>query len=152
VFRSVLSVIVGVVTGVTIIDLLMALGHKMYPAPATATAADLPLGAFVMCLVAWWFGTSTGAGVSAYLASMNRRNHGWIAAGLLAIYGLVQLFRMPHPGWFVVAALVVFPLSAFLGMLIGLQPVPGKREGYVVEGPPPDYSAEAEQRMKMMSR
>jgi hypothetical protein len=63
--------------------------------------------------------------------------------------GIVQLFLLPHPGWFTLGALIVFPLSAAVGMLIGTQPVPGKREGYVVAGPP-DYSKEADERMTMM--
>lgn len=150
--RSVLSVVIGLATGVTIIDVVRSIGHAMYPPPAVVESGSSVMpapGAFVMLLVAWWLGCSTGAGVAAYMASGPRWNHGWITAGLLFVYGLVQLFRVPqHPGWFIAATLVVFPLSAVVGMLIGTQPVPGKREGYLVPGPP-DYSPDADEQMKM---
>jgi hypothetical protein len=158
VFRSVLSVIVGLVTGMTIIAIVERIGHAMYPPPeidwkdakaVAAAVAQMPPGAFVMVLVAWWLGCSTGAGVAAYLANRFRWRHGWIVAGILLLGAIIQLFWLPHPGWFTLATLVVFPLSAVVGMLIGTQPVPGKREGYVVEGPP-NYSKEAEERMQMM--
>jgi Kef-type K+ transport system membrane component KefB len=158
VLRSVLSIIVGLVTGMTIIAIVQKIGHAMYPPPAVdwsnaeaaaAGVAQLPPGSFVMVLLAWWLGTSTGAGLGAYLASRYRWRHGWVVAGLLFLAGIAQLFALPHPGWFVVATLIVFPLSAVVGMLIGTQPVPGKREGYIVEAPPV-YSKEAEESMKMM--
>ncbi|MFO1096398.1 MAG: hypothetical protein U0992_24295 [Planctomycetaceae bacterium] len=158
VFRSVLSIVVGLVTAFTIISLVESVGHTMYPPPAgvdwsnkeaaRAAAMALPPGHFVMVLAAWYLGTSTGAGVAAYLAKIFRWRHGWIVAAVLMLCGVVQMFWIWHPGWFRLAALVVFPLSATVGMLIGTQPVPGKREGYLVPGPP-DYSKEAEERMKM---
>lgn len=158
-FRSVLSVVVGLAIGVTIIAVVEGIGHAMYPPPdvdwsndeaAAAAVAKLPPGAFVMKLVAWWLGTSTGAGVAAYMSSRIRWKHGWIVAGILFVGGLIELFVLPHPWWCVVATLVVFPLSATVGMLIGTQPIPGKREGYLVPGPP-DYSPEAEEQMKKTS-
>lgn len=157
-FRSVLSVVIGLITGITIIVIVEKIGHAMYPPPdidwndaqaVAAAVARMPPGAFVMLLVAWWLGCSTGAGVAAYLANRFRWRHGWIVAGILLLSAIVQLFLLPHPGWFTLATLVIFPLSAVVGMLIGTQPIPGKREGYLVDSPP-DYSLEAEQRMKMM--
>jgi MFS family permease len=161
VFRSVLSVVIGLVIGVTIIGVVESIGHRMYPPPAdldvSSSAAlkewmkQAPPGHFVMVLVAWYLGTSTGAGVGAYMASEYRWRHGWIVAGILMLCGIIMLFMYPHPGWFTLATLVVFPVAATVGMLIGTQPIPGKREGYVIEGPP-DYSKEAEERMKMAGR
>jgi hypothetical protein len=146
----------------TIIGVVESINHQMYPPPAdmdwsngeavTTMLKQAPPGAWVMILVAWWLGTSTGAGVTAYLASRFRWRHGWIVAGILMLCGIIQMFWFWHPGWFRLAALFVFPLSATVGMLIGTQPVPGKREGYVVVGDPPDYSKEAEEKTKMMGR
>lgn len=160
-FRSVLSVVIGLVTAVTIIDIVEAIGDRMYPPQVVADGATpedtlriqklAPPGAFVMVLVAWYLGTSTGAGTAAYLASRFRWRHGWIVAGILLLVGIVEMFWTWHPTWFRLTAFVVFPVAAAVGMLIGTQPVPGKREGYVIEGPP-DYSAEAEQQMKMAGR
>jgi len=159
VFRSVLSIVVGLITAFVIISLVESAGHAMYPPPAgvdwsnkeavRAATAAMPPGHFIMVLVAWWLGTSTGSGVAAYLANRFRWRHGWGVAGLLFLGGIVQLFLLPHPGWFTLATLIVFPLSAAVGMLIGTQPVPGKREGYAV-AEPPDYSKEAEERMRLM--
>jgi len=161
VFRSVLSVIVGLVIGATIIGVVESIGHKMYPPPAgidwsnreavNSALKQAPPGDLVMVLVAWYLGTSTGAGVGAYMASRFRWRHGWIVAGILMLYGIIQMFWHWHPGWFRAAAVVVFPVAATVGMLIGTQPIPGKRDGYVVENPP-DYSKEAEERMKMAGR
>ena len=159
--RSVLSVVIGLVTAVTISDIVELIGDRMYPPSVIADGATAeailearraaPPGAFVMVLVAWYLGTSTGAGVAAYLASRFRWRHGWIVAGILLLAAIVEMFWTWHPTWFRLSAFIVIPVAAAVGMLIGTQPVPGKREGYVVEGPP-DYSAEAERRMKMAGR
>lgn len=148
-FRSVVAVGTGLAIGVTIIGIIESIGHFMFPPPAgvdlsdrqavAAMIAQAPPGALIMVLVAWWLGTSNGAGIGAYLARHDRWLHGSVVAGVLMIAGIVNLFLIPHPTWFVLAALIVFPLSAVVGMLIGTQPVPGKRDGYIVENPP-DYS------------
>jgi MFS family permease len=161
VFRSVLSVVVGLALAITISDIVEAIGDRMYPPQVSADGATpevilkaqqaAPPGAFVMVLVAWYLGTSTGAGTAAYLASRFRWRHGWIVAGILLLVAIIKMCLAWHPVWFWLAAFVVIPVAATVGMLIGTQPVPGKREGYVIEGPP-DYSAEAEQRMKMAGR
>jgi len=158
VFRSVLSVVIGLVIAVTIIDLVKAVGNRMYPMPEVAAGAtpdaitkvrqSAAPGAYVMTLAAWYLGTSTGAGVAAYMASRFRWRHGWIVAGILLLYGVVAMFWLWHPAWFRLIGLAIFPIAATVGMLIGTQPIPGKREGYVVPGPP-NYSKEAEDQMKM---
>jgi hypothetical protein len=161
VFRSVLSVVIGLAIGVTIIGVVEAIGHRMYPPLVEIESAGkeainaarkaAPPGAFIMVLVAWYLGTSTGAGVAAYMASRFRWRHGWIVAGILLLCGLIQMFWHWHPAWFRLVGLAIFPIAATVGMLIGTQPIPGKREGYVIEGPP-NYSKEAEERMKMAGR
>lgn len=160
-FRSVLSIVVGLAIGMTIIGVVESIGMKMYPPPAdldwsskdavNAALKQAAPGAFVMVLVAWYLGTSTGAGVGAYMANRFRWRHGWIVAGVLMLCGIIQMFWHWHPTWFRLATLAVFPIAATVGMLIGTQPIPGKREGYVIEGPP-NYSKEAEEQMKMAGK
>ena len=54
-FRSVLSIVIGLATGITIIDLVRAGGNAMYPPAAAADGGTILVpGAFVMVLVAWW--------------------------------------------------------------------------------------------------
>jgi hypothetical protein len=65
--------------------------------------------------------------------------------------GMIQMFWYWHPAWFRLSGLAIFPIAAVVGMLIGTQPIPGRREGYLVPGPP-NYSKEAEEQMKMAGR
>lgn len=160
-YRSVVAVVVGLLVGMVTIYVVKAVGHAMYPLPAdvdwsrreavAAALRDAPPGALVMVLVAWSLGTAHGAGLASYLALTSRWLHGAIVAAVLLLAAIVQLVMIPHPGWFAVWTLIVFPASAVVGMLLGTQPIPGDREGYVVKEPP-DYSAEAEQRRSGRSR
>ena len=148
-FKSAVAIISGIVVGMLIIGILEAVGHWMYPPPAgldrenteaiKAYIAEAPPGALVMVLIAWAAGTYVGSGITANRAPCCPWMQGGITGGVLMACGIIMLVMIPHPGWFTVASLLVFPIAAGLGILAHTQPLPGDHEKWteVVDPHPP---------------
>lgn len=156
--RSATAIGVGLLIGALTIMVVQLIGHALIPLPAGVEASEpesvatavpaIPLGVYVFWLVAWAAGTMHGAGFAAHLAYKSRILHGMIVGGVLlafAAWDLIVLWQnspVPPPAWFAIIGVLQFPVSAWLGALIGTQPLPGHREGWIVKEPP-NYSKSA---------
>jgi hypothetical protein len=126
-WRKIIGVVLGLCAGITVVALLQAAGHKIWPVPAgiditdKAAMADivrqLPLPAILWVALSWFAGTLFGS----YLA-LRVAGDAWttwpavtVEAVLLA-FGVMTLMSFPHPGWFWVVGLASFPLGAFSGI------------------------------------
>ena len=129
--RIVLGLLCGLVVAGISIFIVEALGHAIYPPPADidihnpeawrAIMASMPLMAFVLVLVAWLLGALAGAWVAVRMVA---RPTVWpgIAIGVAILAGIgYNLVILPHPVWMLPAALVLVPLSAWLGASLGLR-------------------------------
>lgn len=129
--RIVLGLLCGLVVAGISIFIVEALGHAIYPPPADidihnpeawrAIMASMPLMAFVLVLVAWLLGALAGAWVAVRMVA---RPTVWpgIAIGVVILAGIgYNLVILPHPVWMLPAALVLVPLSAWLGASLGLR-------------------------------
>ncbi len=121
--RLVLGVIAGVVAGFAVVMVAELIGHQIFPPPPGLDPSDreavkaliptLPIGAFVAVLIAWGLGTFA-ASAAALLVSRRRRLAGGIAAAVVAAASAATLVMIPHPAWFVAAAIVVVLGGAWL--------------------------------------
>jgi len=59
----------------------------------------LPLGAFLMVLLAWALGTFAGSFVAARVACCAPIVHGMIISLLFLVAGIVNMLMIPHPVW-----------------------------------------------------
>ena len=112
--RSVLGVIIGIISGFVVIYAVEHVGQLIWPvateldlkdkAAAAAFLAAMPVGGLVTVVVAWILGAYTGSMV-ALLMSDRRRIAGIIPAALIFAATVLVLFMLPHPLWMAVAGL-----------------------------------------------
>lgn len=123
--RGIAAVTAGAVTAVVVISGVEVLGHRFYPPPTgmdfndpasvRALAPTMPVGAFLFVLSAYLLGSVVGAWAAARLAGHRPVTHGLIVGVLMLAGAVYNMARIPHPGWFQVAAVVVFLPAAYLG-------------------------------------
>ena len=147
--RSAIAIGVGLLVGMLTITVIDAIGMALYPLPAgvdpdnpesiRAAIPTLPLGSFVFLLAAWALGAMHGGGFAAYLSRGPRVLHGLIVGAILMAYAIYQLYVFGGPTWFTVTGVLLFLPCAYIGALIGTQPLPGNREGWIIKEVP-NYS------------
>jgi hypothetical protein len=131
--RSVLAVLAGAIVAAAVIAVVEAISSVVCPLPpgldlhdheAMRQHADqLPIGAFLLVLVAWAAGTLTGAWAAGLLAGRSPVAHGLVVGVLFLIAGLLTMLMIPHPRWMWVGG-IVLPLAC------------GYAGGRLVPGPP----------------
>jgi hypothetical protein len=112
--RSVLGVIIGIISGFVVIYAVEHVGQLIWPvateldlkdkAAAAAFLAAMPVGGLVTVVVAWILGAYTGSMV-ALLMSDRRRIAGIIPVALIFAATVLVLFMLPHPLWMAVTGL-----------------------------------------------
>ena len=126
--KKILIVLLGIVCGSVLIYAVEAIGHLVYPPPEQMDLNDieamkamiktLPIGALLFVLLAYAVG-SFGGGFIVTLFSKSRKPLLAIVVGVvLAIFGIINLFMIPHPVWFAVASILLYVPCAYMGSLI----------------------------------
>lgn len=128
--RNFISVITGLATGFSVIYLVEILSHKVYPLPANINMNDpaelknfiesLPVGALWFVLAAWALGSFSGGLVASLIAPDKRLKQAMIVAAVLMFMGIINLVMIPHPGWFVIAGILVYIPFAWLGYKLAI--------------------------------
>ncbi len=105
----------GLFTAFAVVLLVESVSHLIWPPPEglaqlpreeqLVAIAKLPPGALVSVLVAWCAGLLCGGSVARSLSHGSRLPPA-IVAGLLVTASLAMVVTIPHPGWFLVSALV----------------------------------------------
>ncbi len=132
--RKVLGGIAGFVTTFATIMLVQALGHAVYPPPPGLDTGDparvgdyletLPPGALVFVLLAYFAGAFLGTFVAKWLGGGSGKPYALLLGGLVLAGTLLTVYRIPHPPWFVVAAIISIPVAAWLGARLGPRRAP----------------------------
>jgi hypothetical protein len=125
ILRSVAGVFFGACLATGVIILVEQISGRMYPPPPglnysdteawKAFIASLPIGAFLMILVAWGLGTFAGAWICAKVAGRAKLAHGLVLATLLLCAGVSNMFAIPHPIWMWPSAFAVFAAAGVAG-------------------------------------
>jgi hypothetical protein len=123
--QSIRAVLLGLIVAALIIAAVEGVGHHLYPLPAgldvnnaealAAAIAQLPVGALMTVLIGWALGAFAGGWLAARIAPVAPLRHAIVLAVLLLAAGVADMMTIPHPIWFVAAAVLIFPLFAFLG-------------------------------------
>ena len=131
--RSFLAVLAGIVVGSIVnmalifLNMLVALPpgiDRNDQAALSAAFADAPPSALILVLLAHSGGTLVGAWLAAKLAGRAPLTHGLIVGVWFLIGGIVSIFMIRSPAWFIPVDLVLYLPAAWLGAkLTG----PGKR-------------------------
>lgn len=124
--KKILALLAGLVVCIGTMALLEQLSHWLYPAVATPDWQDpaavaaymhaLPVGAYVLVLLAWFSGVVSGIGVATLLVKRVSRLFVVVITAMVWLATLANVYLIPHPLWVSVTALVCLPL---LGLLAG---------------------------------
>lgn len=128
--KNVLYVLSGVIIGGAVIYLVESIGHKIYPLPENFDWTDtkaienhiatLPIGAFVIVLLAYILGSFAGGFMTALYKNSGLPNV--MAVGILLLFlGMLNLLMIQHPTWFLAVSLLVYVPSAYLGGRLGFK-------------------------------
>ena len=127
--RKFLGLFLGLIAGFVVVALVEGISSLLYSRPANLDFTDrsavrefvstLPIGAFLIVLAAHALGTFTAAFTS--IAIVGRRwFFGPLALGvLLMVAGLINMALIPHPFWFAMVDVMLYPIAAFSGGLAG---------------------------------
>ena len=121
--RNILGIIAGVIVGGIVIGIVEMAGHMIFPPPEGVDLknpgelqnimSEIPLGAKIAVLVAWFIGITAG-GVVARIITHKAGFASWIVAALLFGAAAYTMTKIPHPSWMIVGAVAVTLLGAFL--------------------------------------
>jgi len=137
--RKILGGIVGIIVAVAFVAAVEALAHALYAPPGVqapegkeamkAFVDALPIGAFLMVLLAHLLGSLAGSLAATLTSGRSSILPGMVVGGLLLVSGIVNLTMVPHPVWFMVVDVLLFLPAAYLGARL------------VLRGPPPPSAA-----------
>lgn len=121
--------IAGVIVAMVFVWLVQRVGHAVYPPPPgldvndagamTAYIETLPIGAFLFVIASYFFGTFGGTFLACRIAGSQPMLFAGLVGGLMLIAMAMNIAMIPHPTWFVVAAIIAIIVAAWLGQLSG---------------------------------
>lgn len=127
-FRNILAVVAGIITATLVFIGFEQLGQKIYPLPPGLDTTDhevmssytktLPDVAFIPVLAGWVIGSFVCGIVIGLIAKKSLRTSAYLAGLFLTTAGIVDIFMLPHPLWFVVAGIIVFIPFTLLGVKV----------------------------------
>lgn len=121
-------VLAGCAAGIAVIFLMEFVSHAIYPLPEgldpnnpehlKLIMTNAPIGALVLVLVAGFLGGFAGGIVASIFDKSNKTKRAIAVGIVLTILGIINLFMIPHPIWFMLINVVVYIAGAFLGSLL----------------------------------
>ena len=115
----------GVIIAIVSVWLVQLVGHAVYPPPEGLDAqnieamrayiASLPLGAFLFVIASYFIGTLAGTCAACAIGTMLPRVFAILVGCLMLIATAMNVAMIPHPTWFIVAAVVAIFVGAWLG-------------------------------------
>ena len=113
--RTILGVVLGAIVGVIVIGVSDGAGHTLFPPPPGVNLTDpaqlstvmskIPFPAKIAVLLAWIFGTLAGASTADIVAG-RRAWAGRIVTLVILALAVFNMTTIPHPAWFMVAAVI----------------------------------------------
>ncbi|MCE3278685.1 MAG: hypothetical protein K0S44_876 [Bacteroidetes bacterium] len=129
--RNVLSVFLGVLTGIFIIFSLEIVNHIIYPIPQgtdlndseaiDAYTSSAPSIVFILLIISYSLGSLVGGLISSSLATHNKMTNSITTGGVLMGLGVYNLFMIPHPIWTIIISVFLFIPCSYLGGYWGIK-------------------------------
>ncbi len=125
--RNIGAGVAGVVIAMVAVWLVQLVGHAVYTPPEgldpknleamQAYVATLPLGAFLFVIASYFVGTLAGTCAACAIGTMLPRVFAILIGCLMLIATAMNVAMIPHPTWFIVAAVVAIFAGAWLGTM-----------------------------------
>jgi len=130
--RGLAAVVMGLVVAFVVtfgVEWINTLMHPMPPGPdyrdpavMKAALARLPAAALVVVLAGWFLAALLGTWMATRIARGDHRP-AWFLGVLLVAAAVGNMLAIPHPLWFWVAGLLLYPVGILLGARIGSRAV-----------------------------
>ena len=130
--RGVVAVILGLLLAFAITFAVEAVNGMVYPPPPGTDFADpesvkammavMPRAALIVVLAGWLVSVLAGTALAARFAWPA----GWppLTVGILLLAAAVMnMYVIPHPAWFWVVGVAIYPVATWLGARLGGTPV-----------------------------
>lgn len=118
--RYPLAVIVGWFVAIFLVASIEKIGHSIYPIPENLNVqnaeqmnsyiAELPVGALLFVLLAWFVATFVGGLLSCFIAKGRAMLMAFFIGFLIFSGALMSLMVIEHPWWFSILALLGIPV------------------------------------------
>lgn len=121
------AVLLGIVVAVATIATIEYIGHFFYPPEnidlndpeaLKAMMGQAPVAALLFVLGAWFAGAFAGATTALIMTKNNRFAFAAIVSAFILIAAVVTTISIPHPFWFVAAAIIGIPVAGWLAWRI----------------------------------
>ncbi|MCO4811939.1 MAG: hypothetical protein KC572_10075 [Gammaproteobacteria bacterium] len=119
--------LVGVVIAMLSVWLIQKIGHAVYPPSADidpndieamkAYVATLPIGALLFVVASYFIGTMVGTCVACAIGTMLPRIYALLIGCLMLVATTMNVMMIPHPTWFILAAVIAIVAGAWLGTM-----------------------------------
>jgi hypothetical protein len=126
--KRVLAVLAGCIVAVLVIFVGEALSHLIFPPPSNvdlnnaeqlkALIESAPPMSLVLVLLAGFLGAFVGGLIATMVMKTNDKIAALIVGAVLTILGILNLLMVPHPIWFIIPALLIYFIGAWLGVVI----------------------------------
>jgi len=123
--RSILSVVVGLVTAVMIFLIAESINSLIHPVSANLDFNDeiavrtfyehQPLSFWLIVLAGWIFGSLMCGLLIKWIGNNDNKKLPIIAGSILTLSAIANFLLLPHPTWFIVVGILVFIPSTLLG-------------------------------------
>ena len=127
--RKIFAVVLGVIAAVVLIIAIEALGHSLYPLPASIDVTDtdamkayvttLPVTALLIVMAAWIVATLVGGLLACFIARETPLIYSAIIGGLVLLGTIINLMSLPHPLWFSITSVLAIIATIFITGRIG---------------------------------
>ncbi|MGH7711082.1 MAG: hypothetical protein ACREOG_07350 [Gemmatimonadaceae bacterium] len=124
--RRILAIAAGIVVFIAIVSIFDGLGSLLFPTPPgfdpnnpdaiRERMANTPAGALAIVLLGSTLAALAGSYVTSMLIGVGGMLWGFVTGGLGLLATLVNALTVPHPAWFVIAALVGVIGATVLGV------------------------------------
>ena len=126
--RNIIAVIIGIVAAGIATYFVESINTRLFPLPDDLNLQDieamkehvasLPATAFIIVLIAHFIGALFGGLVSAKIAASYQMKVALFVGAFVLIMGLINLFMIPHPIWFMVVDIFMYLPGAYAGYRI----------------------------------
>ncbi len=125
-FKKIIFVILGIVVASSVVALVEAISHKIYPLPADLSFENveaykdyifnqMPIGAMLFVILAHFSGSFLGSFLTAKL-NKDKPSTGLVVGAILMVFGIIMVYYIPHPIWMIVADLACYLPASYLGV------------------------------------
>lgn len=126
--RNIIAIIIGLFVAFLATYFVYNINSSLFPLPENidpsdmdamkAYMASLPIGAFIIVIIAHIAGSFAGALTASKIGHSHHVNLSLFIGVFMLLMGIIRVLVAPHPIWFIVIDIMVYLPSAYLGYIV----------------------------------